>query len=149
MSQKRAIRRVTIRGHVQGVGFRAWTEHEATRRALEGWARNGREGGGGGLSAGPPEPVADRIQACRRGPPMSRVDALDTQDAHLNDFGQRRAGETFSLLPTEGAMRLSVIIAVALSLSVAADHSKTPVRAPPPAAQSEASIHGYGDRDKT
>jgi hypothetical protein len=31
---------------------------------------------------------------------MSRVDALDTHDAHLNDLGQRRAGEAFSLLPT-------------------------------------------------
>jgi acylphosphatase len=40
------------------------------------------------------------IQACRRGPPLSRVDALDEHDANLNDLGQRRAGETFSLLPT-------------------------------------------------
>jgi len=100
MSQKRAIRRVTIRGRVQGVGFRAWTEHEATRRALEGWARNRRDGSVEAVFAGPPETVADMIEACRRGPPMSRVDVLDTQDAHLNDLGQRRAGETFSLLPT-------------------------------------------------
>jgi len=34
MTGKRAIRRVTIRGRVQGVGFRAWTEHEAMRRSL-------------------------------------------------------------------------------------------------------------------
>jgi hypothetical protein len=44
-------------------------------------------------------------------------------------------------------MRFSVIIAVALSLSVAADHAQTPD--PPPPLPSEASIHGYGDRDKT
>jgi hypothetical protein len=31
---------------------------------------------------------------------LSRVDALDEHDANLNDLGQRRAGETFSLLPT-------------------------------------------------
>ena len=100
MTGKRAIRRVTIRGRVQGVGFRAWTEHEATRRALEGWARNRRDGSVEAVFAGPPETVADMIAACRRGPPMSRVDALDTQDGHLNDLGQRRAGEAFSLLPT-------------------------------------------------
>jgi hypothetical protein len=46
-------------------------------------------------------------------------------------------------------MRLSVIIAVALSLSVAADRAQTPDPTPPPAPPSEASIHGYGDRDKT
>jgi hypothetical protein len=44
-------------------------------------------------------------------------------------------------------MRLSVIIAVALSLSVAADRAQTPDPAPSP--PSEASIHAYGDRDKT
>ena len=100
MTAKRAIRRVTIRGRVQGVGFRAWAEHEAQRRALEGWARNRRDGSVEAVFAGPPETVADMIEACRRGPPMSRVDALDTQDANLNDLGQRRAGEAFSLLPT-------------------------------------------------
>jgi acylphosphatase len=100
MSARRAIRRVTIRGRVQGVGFRAWAEHEARRRALDGWARNRRDGSVEAVFAGPPETVADMIEACRRGPPMSRVDALDAQDANLNDLGQRRTGEAFSLLPT-------------------------------------------------
>ena len=100
MNAKRAIRRVTIRGRVQGVGFRAWTEHEAQRRALEGWARNRRDGSVEAVFAGPPDTVADMVEACRRGPPMSRVDALDAHDANLNDLGRRRAGETFSLLPT-------------------------------------------------
>ena len=46
-------------------------------------------------------------------------------------------------------MRLPIIIAVALSLSVAADRAQTPDPAPAPPAPSEASIHSYGDRDKT
>jgi acylphosphatase len=100
MSEKRAIRRVVIRGRVQGVGFRAWAEHEAMRRALEGWARNRRDGSVEAVFAGPPETVAAMIEACRRGPMLSRVDAVDVHDANLNDLGQRRAGETFSLLPT-------------------------------------------------
>ena len=100
MSPKRTIRRVTIRGRVQGVGFRAWTEHEAGRRGLDGWARNRRDGSVEAVFAGPPETVGEMIEACRRGPPMSRVDVLDVVDANLNDLGQRRAGEAFSLLPT-------------------------------------------------
>ena len=100
MSGRRAIRRVVIRGHVQGVGFRAWTEHEARRRALDGWARNRRDGSVEAVFSGPPETVTSMVEACRRGPPLSRVDALDVQDAHLNDLGQRRDGEKFSLLPT-------------------------------------------------
>src|SRR5215470_11450261 len=100
MNPKRAIRRVLIRGRVQGVGFRAWTEHEAARRALDGWARNRRDGSVEAVFSGAPDTVADMVEACRRGPPMSRVDALDVQDGNLNDLGQRRAGEKFSLLPT-------------------------------------------------
>jgi acylphosphatase len=100
MSQKRAIRRVTIRGHVQGVGFRAWTEHEARRRALEGWVRNRRDGSVEAVFAGAPEAVADMIGACRRGPAHARVDAVEAHEAHLEDLGQHRAGERFSQLPT-------------------------------------------------
>jgi acylphosphatase len=100
MTEKRAIRRVMIRGRVQGVGFRAWTEYEAERRALDGWARNRRDGSVEAVFAGPPDAVADMVEACRRGPPMSRVDTVETHEAHLNDLGQRRSGEKFSLLPT-------------------------------------------------
>jgi acylphosphatase len=94
------MRRVVVRGRVQGVGFRAWTEHEARRRTLDGWVRNRRDGAVEAVFAGPPEIVADMIEACRRGPLSARVDALDVQDAGLNDLGQRRAGEAFSMLPT-------------------------------------------------
>ena len=47
-------------------------------------------------------------------------------------------------------MRILIIISVALALSVSTGRSQTADPAPtpsPPAA--EASIHGYGDRDKT
>jgi len=35
-----AICRVTIRGRVQGVGYRAWVEHQARAHGLDGWVRN-------------------------------------------------------------------------------------------------------------
>jgi acylphosphatase len=100
MSQNRAIRRVIIRGRVQGVGFRAWTEHEARRRALDGWVRNRRDGAVEAVFAGPSDTVADMIEACRRGPTPARVDAVDVQEAGLDDLGQRRSGEAFSMLAT-------------------------------------------------
>lgn len=46
-------------------------------------------------------------------------------------------------------MRLPVIIALVLALSVAADRAQTPDPAAPAAAPNDAAIHGYGDRDKT
>ena len=48
-----AIRQVTIRGRVQGVGYRAWVEHQATAHDLEGWVRNRRDGSVEALFAGP------------------------------------------------------------------------------------------------
>ena len=39
-----AVMLVTIRGRVQGVGYRAWLEHQASTARLEGWVRNRRDG---------------------------------------------------------------------------------------------------------
>ena len=38
-----AIRHVVIRGRVQGVGYRAFTEYTALDHGLGGWVRNRRE----------------------------------------------------------------------------------------------------------
>jgi acylphosphatase len=100
MSGERIIRRVTIRGRVQGVGFRMWTEDEANAHALEGWARNRRDGTVEAVFAGPAATVDAMIAACRRGPPSARVEAVDVHDAGSRELAQRRPGEAFSLLPT-------------------------------------------------
>jgi len=94
------IRHVTVRGRVQGVGYRAWVEDEALRRGLEGWTRNRRDGSVEAVFAGAPDAVATMIAACRRGPPSARVEAVDARAASPDDLRARRAGEKFSLLPT-------------------------------------------------
>lgn len=38
------VRRVRIRGRVQGVGFRAFVEYTAQDHGLAGWVRNRRDG---------------------------------------------------------------------------------------------------------
>jgi acylphosphatase len=68
---------VRIRGRVQGVWYRGWTEEEATRRGLRGWVRNRRDGSVEALFCGPAAIVADMIEACRKGPPAARVEAVD------------------------------------------------------------------------
>jgi acylphosphatase len=95
-----AIRHVTIRGRVQGVGYRAWVEHEARARNLEGWARNRRDGSVEALFAGPAEVVSDMIALCRRGPASARVEAVQDEPANSDALNLRRAGERFSVLPT-------------------------------------------------
>ena len=95
-----AIRHVTIRGRVQGVGYRYFVEHEARSRGLEGWVRNRRDGSVEALFAGPEDVVADMIALCRRGPSSARVDVVQDESAHADALNLRRAGERFSVLPT-------------------------------------------------
>ena len=94
------IRRVVIRGRVQGVGFRAFVEYTAEDFALAGWVRNRRDGSVEAVFAGPTETVTAMIDACRRGPRSARVDAVEEFDARPDELGHRYPGETFSMLPT-------------------------------------------------
>lgn len=74
-------RRVTIRGRVQGVGFRAWMRETAEEAGVSGWVRNcpdgtveaHLEGGGGAL-----DEMIDRLNA---GPSAARVDGIDAEAA--------------------------------------------------------------------
>ena len=92
------IRHMIVRGRVQGVGYRAFVEHEALRRGLEGWVRNCRDGSVEALFAGPQEDVAAIIAACRRGPFAARVDALDQREGSDDELKARAPGDLFSVL---------------------------------------------------
>lgn len=91
---------VSIRGRVQGVGYRAWVADEAMRRGLEGWVRNRRDGSVEAVFAGPEDTVSAMLEACRRGPSAARVDAVDSIPAGGDELGQRHRGERFSVLGT-------------------------------------------------
>jgi acylphosphatase len=85
---------VVITGHVQGVGYRAWTEDEARRRGLTGWVRNRRDGSVEAVFSGDEAIVNDMLAACRDGPRsalVSAVNATDTTDP---------TGKGFRMLPT-------------------------------------------------
>jgi acylphosphatase len=93
------VRHVAFRGLVQGVGFRAFVEHEALRRGAEGWVRNRRDGTVEAVVAGTAETVEAVIAACRRGPRSGRVDAVDVRAGRADELALR-GGETFAVLPT-------------------------------------------------
>ena len=95
-----AIIQVTIRGRVQGVGFRYWVEQEAMARGLEGWVRNRRGGSVEALFAGPPALVGEMVALCRHGPPGARVESVSRETANEDALNLRQAGERFSVLPT-------------------------------------------------
>jgi acylphosphatase len=95
-----AIRQVTIRGRVQGVGYRYWVEQQARAHALEGWVRNRKDGSVEALFSGPEDVVSNMVASCRRGPSSARVDAVDELPGHADALNLRRPGERFSVLPT-------------------------------------------------
>ena len=87
--------RLSIIGRVQGVGYRAWTVHEAMRRNLRGWVRNRRDGSVEALFIGDAEAVAGMIAACRLGPPLAQV--IDVRQSPAADDGS----SDFLELPTD------------------------------------------------
>ena len=99
MTRARAVLHVTIRGRVQGVGYRALVEYQATASHLEGWVRNRGDGSVEAVFAGPPGVVAEMIALCRHGPPSARVEAVLNQAGGEELLELRQAGEAFSVLP--------------------------------------------------
>ena len=81
MTRDQMIVRVTIGGYVQGVGYRAWMEMEATARGVAGWVRNRLNGEVEALFAGPPDAVEALCAACWRGPAHARVDKVEAVEA--------------------------------------------------------------------
>jgi acylphosphatase len=93
-------RHVVVRGRVQGVGYRAFVEDTALALGLEGWVRNRRDGTVEAVFSGAEDIVARMVEACRRGPPAARIEAIDTLDDGGDLLAQRYPGERFSVLET-------------------------------------------------
>ena len=96
MSERRVVRLV-VGGRVQGVGFRVFVEDEANLRGLDGWVRNLRDGTVEALIAGPADQVDEMIEAARRGPPASKVEAVRVEKADAVELIGRSG---FLTLPT-------------------------------------------------
>jgi acylphosphatase len=99
MTDRRFVH-VTVHGRVQGVGFRAWVEDEATRRALDGWVRNRRDGSVEAVFAGSSGTVEAVLEACRRGPPGARVERLDLREEEAAGLIPATRPSGFYVLPT-------------------------------------------------
>ena len=97
---ERVIRRVTIHGRVQGVGFRDWTRHVARGRGIEGWVRNLKNGCVEAVFAGTHEAVSAMVAACRGGPSGAKVERIDEHNATDAELDLRRPNEGFSVIAT-------------------------------------------------
>ena len=75
-----ARRRYLIRGRVQGVGFRFFTQAAASREGLCGWVRNTPDGSVETAVEGERDAVDRFERQIRRGPPGARVDRVDVSE---------------------------------------------------------------------
>ncbi len=72
MDRERVVS-VVIRGRVQGVAYRAWTQREARALDLSGFVRNLSDGGVEAVFSGPRAAVDRIVTLCWSGPPGARV----------------------------------------------------------------------------
>jgi acylphosphatase len=87
--QSVATRRYLVRGRVQGVGYRDYTQRAASALGLTGYVRNLDDGRVEVYAAGPPEKLSELAAALRKGPRMSDVRGVDEQEAaehHYSSF---------------------------------------------------------------
>src|SRR3712207_7822148 len=76
---------VQIHGRVQGVSFRAWTQHLAELHGLRGWVRNRRDGSVEAVFSGPADLVQVMLKACHQGPAGDRKSTrLNSSHANIS-----------------------------------------------------------------
>jgi DNA ligase D-like protein (predicted 3'-phosphoesterase) len=80
--------RATVRGAVQGVGFREETVRRAHDLGVLGWVRNGEAGGVLVHAEGPADAVEARLGFLREGPPAARVEAVEAEPVKVEGHEQ-------------------------------------------------------------
>lgn len=89
MSDKRLL--ATVKGRVQGVGFRFFVQHHARSLGLKGWVRNTDSGDVELDVTGSEKRLEELLVQLRRGPALSRVEdvvysILDADDVCYTSF---------------------------------------------------------------
>ena len=80
---------VTVRGIVQGVGFRWFASREAGRSGLAGWVVKQADGSVFVVAQGEAGAVARFVDAQRDGPPGASVTAVEVAERAVTDTGGR------------------------------------------------------------
>ena len=86
MPKHRVARRYLVRGSVQGVGFRYFVEHTASRIGVRGWVRNLDDGQVEVYAVGTAEQLADLASALHRGPRFADVRGVEEQEAAVQQY---------------------------------------------------------------
>ena len=81
-----AARRWRVRGRVQGVGFRYFTQRAAAELGLGGYVRNLDDGRVEVYAVGPEEKLSELAGRLYHGPRWAEVDGVDEQEAEVRAY---------------------------------------------------------------
>lgn len=73
--------RITVTGHVQGVGYRAWFRAEAERMGVCGWVRNRRDGSVEAEVYGRTGMLERLLSRAAEGPALANVTSVESAPA--------------------------------------------------------------------
>jgi acylphosphatase len=77
--------KIRVTGRVQGVSFRASTQHTALALGLKGWVRNLADGSVEIFAQGAARAVEDFIAWCHKGPPQAKVVAVSVESEKVQE----------------------------------------------------------------
>lgn len=86
MTVKKVQKQIFISGRVQGVGFRAFCQKQASALKIKGWVKNLKDGRVEAVIEGKENKVEQMIQQLKKGPSFARVDNLKIIDRDLTGF---------------------------------------------------------------
>ncbi len=72
-------RHLTVRGRVQGVGFRCFAQETAESLGLTGWVRNREDGAVEAEAQGTVEVIDEFVERLKTVHPVARVDLIETR----------------------------------------------------------------------
>lgn len=75
-----------MRGRVQGVGFRYFTQRVAAELGLGGYVRNLDDGRVEVYAVGPEEKLSELAERLHHGPRWAEVDGVDEQEAEVTAY---------------------------------------------------------------
>jgi acylphosphatase len=87
--------KITVKGNVQGVFFRKYTQEKALSVGVEGWVRNRSDGSVEIYAAGSPDEVDEFIAFCYVGSPEAVVRSVEVKPASGDE-----SLSTFEIRPT-------------------------------------------------
>lgn len=93
---------ITITGRVQGVGFRAWAQHQAVKMGVCGYVKNTPDDAVEILAQADEKVLREFIAACKEGPATGKVEGVKVEKRAIT---QRYEG--FSMRLSQGFAEFS------------------------------------------